>query len=87
MNSPTPLSQFPKISVNQGSALVNGQMTTTPSMSMDGGRGPRGRAGESGGSDDLAGILDRLTALEERLNAATVDANCSDGTVTVVLNI
>lgn len=81
MNQLSPLSNFPKISVNRGSALVNGQMTTTPALSVEGGRGPRGRSG------DVGDLLSRIAALEARLDAANVVAACDGGTVTVTLNI
>ena len=71
------LSNFPQISVTPQAALVNGRLATARNPSVSNDRGPT----------NLTEILNRLAALERRLDFAKIDANCSDGTVTVVLSI
>ena len=80
------LSQFPKISVLEDASLVNGTLRQTSGLGSETDRGPRGSRG-SDASVDLTDILERLTSLETRLNEANIEANCSDGEVTVVLNL
>lgn len=71
------LSNFPQISVTPQAALVNGRLVTARNPSVSNERGPT----------NLNDVLNRIAALERRLDFAKVDANCSDGTVTVVLSI
>lgn len=94
MNAPTPLSSFPKISALPGATLVNGVLQQTARRSLSVGvRGRRGRNG-SNANVDLSDILKRLLALEERmqivedrLDAASIEAACNGGNVTVTLNL
>jgi len=90
MNAPASLSGYPDISVLQNVSLVNGRLQATPRYK------PSNETVNqtSQGTSDLTAVLNRLVdaeksiaALQARLNAATIDANCEDGSVTVALNL
>jgi hypothetical protein len=78
-NKPIPLGSFPSVSVLQSMSLVNGRISG-------------GAVASNKNSTDWDGIpstdiLSRLAAIEKRLDQASIDAVCENGTVTVTLNL
>jgi len=91
VNQAASLTQFPAVSVLQNTTLVNGQMQQVSRYRADTGGG---MSSTNSRPVNLSDLINRLVAsekaiavLEARLSAATIEANCSDGEVTVALNI